>query len=336
MLLLLIVAALVAAGAYSAYKSKQGNSFYTHTQEEYLQLEDDIEHRRDRFGRLMPETEEQAPFGSWKWFLSSWKWFLSAGERMHRARLEAEEAGAKESKATRASLAALSGSVQGAKGHYIEQNNTPAPTGPAPKKALGDLLSPRDEEAAVPAPSAAAPAPSADASKASASLVGSLSSRMSSARRRASGFVLRSSTTKPVASIAEEAPTAAVEAPTAAPAAAPAHAVTFSAAVAFGGLALPGEAVAEAAPVAIVSAPAAAAPEPTAEASPPAASPPPEPAAALSEATTAKIKELFTKMDENGDGSLTAEESEKHFKKFAKLATKAMFKEVCASCKQNP
>ena len=64
---------------------------------------------------------------------------------------------------------------------------------------------------------------------------------------------------------------------------------------------------------------------------------------ALSEPTTAKIKELFAKMDLDGDGSLTAEESEKHFKSFAKVATKAMFKEVCAknppwqknACKKN-
>ena len=43
----------------------------------------------------------------------------------------------------------------------------------------------------------------------------------------------------------------------------------------------------------------------------------------------AKVEALFKKMDLDGDGKLTQKEAEQHFKKFSKIAAKAMFNEVC-------
>ena len=46
--------------------------------------------------------------------------------------------------------------------------------------------------------------------------------------------------------------------------------------------------------------------------------------------------ELFKKMDLDGDGNLTFSEAQKHFKKFAAVAAKAMFKEVRLPLPQLP
>lgn len=49
---------------------------------------------------------------------------------------------------------------------------------------------------------------------------------------------------------------------------------------------------------------------------------------ALSDAVKEKVVALFKKMDLDGDGELTLTEAKQHFKKFAGVAAKAMFKEV--------
>jgi len=48
----------------------------------------------------------------------------------------------------------------------------------------------------------------------------------------------------------------------------------------------------------------------------------------LLDTTKTEIEALFKKMDLDGDGKLTKDEAQKHFKKFSKISANAMFKEV--------